>query len=206
MGTCCFTPRKTEVLWWYWLLLFSIVGIPMLLATLYVAKRIPRENYSRRHARIAAAIFWGASLLSLLLTILTLTVLGAEHLQFFSFLLSFIFCMFITTAACEAVEKRSGASRRIPFLLLYLVVWFLVAVFPGKVWAGGGFGIYGNEGSLATIVMEFAALNDSRSFLASVFAFTRQTPRLALRLWFPRWSALFWAGARLRKPCQSIFL
>jgi hypothetical protein len=29
MGSCCFTPSKRDFLWWYWLLLASIVGIPM---------------------------------------------------------------------------------------------------------------------------------------------------------------------------------
>ena len=39
MGGCCFVPSKRHLLWWYWLLLTSIVGIPMLLAVLYVRGR-----------------------------------------------------------------------------------------------------------------------------------------------------------------------
>ena len=38
MGGCCFTPRKTQLLWWYWFLLFSVVGVSMFIAAVYVGR------------------------------------------------------------------------------------------------------------------------------------------------------------------------
>jgi len=40
MGSCCFTPRKSHFLWWYWLALATVIGAPMLLAAWYVANRV----------------------------------------------------------------------------------------------------------------------------------------------------------------------
>ena len=48
MGVCCFAPKKTEFLWWYWLLLASVVGIPMFLAALYVARKADSEEQKSR--------------------------------------------------------------------------------------------------------------------------------------------------------------
>ena len=62
MGSCCFTPTKRDFLWWYWLLLASIVGIPMLLAVLYVARHPGTdEETKKRRGRRAAWIFWAGT-------------------------------------------------------------------------------------------------------------------------------------------------
>jgi cation transport ATPase len=63
MGSCCFTPTKRDFLWWYWLLLVSIVGIPMFLAVLYVARwgNHGEEAEKTRVVRTAATIFWVGS-------------------------------------------------------------------------------------------------------------------------------------------------
>ncbi len=63
MGACCFTPKRTQFLWWYWLVLASIVGIPMLLAAWYIAQhttnaspltaRIPTQPRPSRTSRSA---------------------------------------------------------------------------------------------------------------------------------------------------------
>ena len=55
MGGCCYTPTKKDFLWWYWLLLASIVGIPMLLAVLYVGRypKADEEEKKRRGKRAA---------------------------------------------------------------------------------------------------------------------------------------------------------
>ena len=59
MGGCCFTPTKRDFLWWYWLLLASIVGIPMLVAVLYVAWHPEADDEAkRRRGDVAAWIFW----------------------------------------------------------------------------------------------------------------------------------------------------
>jgi hypothetical protein len=64
MGSCCFAPTKRDFLWWYWFVLVSIVGIPMLAAVLYVAScRAGDEEKKRRRGRTAAWIFWAGTAL-----------------------------------------------------------------------------------------------------------------------------------------------
>jgi len=75
MGGCCFTPRKTQLLWWYWLLLFSVVGIPMFAAALYVQRASGRGILDRRDVRRASCLFWLGTGLSLLLAGLLLVVI-----------------------------------------------------------------------------------------------------------------------------------
>ena len=61
MGGCCFTPTKRDFLWWYWLLLASIVGIPMLLAVLYV---VPQKERCRGQDQAACRRHRGHDLLA----------------------------------------------------------------------------------------------------------------------------------------------
>ena len=59
MGGCCFTPTRRHFLWWYWLLLVSIVGIPMLAAVWYVAREKDADEETRQaRGKTAAVIFW----------------------------------------------------------------------------------------------------------------------------------------------------
>lgn len=59
MGACCYQPSKGDFLWWYWLLLVSIVGIPMLLAVLYVARQPAADEPTKmERGRTAEGIFW----------------------------------------------------------------------------------------------------------------------------------------------------
>lgn len=65
MGSCCFTPRRTQFLWWYWLLLASIVGIPMFLACWYVSRHeIVDKEAKRNLGKKASLIFWSGTLVS----------------------------------------------------------------------------------------------------------------------------------------------
>ena len=77
MGSCCFTPDRRQFLWWYWLLLVSIVGIPMLLAVLYVARqRDGGEEKKKAVGKTAAFIFWaGTFVMSILLYFLVRALL-----------------------------------------------------------------------------------------------------------------------------------
>jgi hypothetical protein len=69
MGSCCFTPRRTQFLWWYWLLLASIVGIPMFLACWYVARHKPADEQVKLElGKGAAKIFWLSTALAAGLT------------------------------------------------------------------------------------------------------------------------------------------
>ena len=79
MGSCCFTPTKRDFLWWYWLLLASIVGIPMLLAVLYVARtRVADEDAKRKRGKTAASIFWLGSVVVAIAAFLIVHDLLAE--------------------------------------------------------------------------------------------------------------------------------
>jgi hypothetical protein len=79
MGGCCYTPRRTQFLWWYWLLLASIVGIPMLLACLYVARHHTGDEKSQEVVGPrAAVIFWaGCGTVAILMWIVGGWVMGA---------------------------------------------------------------------------------------------------------------------------------
>src|ERR1051325_8328310 len=71
MGSCCFTPRRSQFLWWYWLVLASIVGIPMLLAAWYVAGHPYADDDTRQKlGKKAAAIFWYSSMVTAVLVFL----------------------------------------------------------------------------------------------------------------------------------------
>ena len=62
MGSCCFAPTRRQFLWWYWLLLVSIVGIPMLLAVLYVGRQKDADEATRQaRGKTAATIFWAGT-------------------------------------------------------------------------------------------------------------------------------------------------
>jgi len=154
MGTCCFTPKKTEFLWWYWLLLFSVVGIPMFIAALYMANRSKGEQ-AKKHAVIAFVIFLGASIISITFVFIFLSIL-AEHPTFINFLLGFSFCMLVTIGACKEIEKHSRKLKRIGILLCYVLLWYAIYVVSFFFLSYGWYGIYGSQGSVGAIVMQFA--------------------------------------------------
>jgi len=81
VGSCCFTPTKRDFLWWYWLLLASIVGIPMFLAVLYVGRcQDLDEEAKQRRGKRAAGIFWaGTFLLATALFFIVNGVLGVIY-------------------------------------------------------------------------------------------------------------------------------
>jgi phosphoglycerol transferase MdoB-like AlkP superfamily enzyme len=64
MGSCCFMPSKKQFLWWYWLLLFSIIGIPMLAAVWFVSRQ-PEEKRCKA-GWFASIIFWAGSIFVLI--------------------------------------------------------------------------------------------------------------------------------------------
>jgi hypothetical protein len=148
MGTCCFAPTKRQFLWWYWLLLASIVGIPMLLAVLYVA-RTPGddEEAKKRRGETAAAIFWFGSF------IVALAVFGATYyllavvlyptpdangqrsylgLDYFGGFWVLGLQFFLATVAANATDAAIRKRRwfaRIPLTILCVFFYLLVMVF-----------------------------------------------------------------------------
>jgi hypothetical protein len=108
MGGCCFTPKKTQLLWWYWLLLFSIVGIPMFAAALYVRSAARHGLLEAWQVRAASRIFW----------------LGACG----SFLLAGFLLPFLITRVPYAVERYSNPM----WFAASLLFWLAVAVGAAK--------------------------------------------------------------------------
>jgi hypothetical protein len=135
MGGCCFTPRKTQLLWWYWLLLFSVVGIPMFAAALYVQRASGRGMLDRRDVRRASQIFWLGTGLSLLLMGLLLLVIltyvgppsAGRHWESIGFAVSFIFWLAIAVAAAKTADKvRHRLARPVIVAAYALVPAYLV--------------------------------------------------------------------------------
>ena len=60
MGGCCYIPRPREMLWWYWLALLGIFGVPLLLTGL--AYRKMRTFLRKKKALFFAALVFFATL------------------------------------------------------------------------------------------------------------------------------------------------
>ncbi len=130
MGGCCFTPRKTQLLWWYWLLLFSVVGIPMFAAALYVQRASGRGILDRRDVRRASCIFWlGTGLSLLLMGLLLLAILtyvglpsAGRYRESIEFVVSFIFWLVIAVAAGKTADKVRYRLARPAVVAAYALV------------------------------------------------------------------------------------
>lgn len=143
MGSCCFTPTKRDFLWWYWLFLVSIVGIPMLLAVWYVSRGANAdEEERRRRGKVAAYIFWtgtfvvGFATLFLVSSLVDVIHPREDHEYFWRnghYVAGYVTLavqFFIATVAANATNslvRKQRLHNRIPLLLLCLVA-FLIAV------------------------------------------------------------------------------
>lgn len=142
MGSCCFTPTKRDFLWWYWLFLVSIVGIPMLLAVWYVSRGANAdEEEKRRRGKAAACIFWLGTFIVGVCTFVGVRIAldvtapdrdvavwnkPAEFADYVTLALQFL----ITTVAANATNslvRKYPLFARIPLMLLCLGA-FLVTV------------------------------------------------------------------------------
>lgn len=191
MGGCCYTPRRTQFLWWYWLLLASVVGIPMLLACLYVDRHpVADEMVRKRIGKQAAGIFWFGALISAILA---------------GILSYFLLCLFYPP------EYQSGESE---IHMVYLIIGYLgglascVAIgrgrWPRRVLAGAGavvgYGLYFVVGFLPFSLPEFFWLPAVCAGVAHFFVCfaelpTPRTARAAL-LAVVTGACLFWAVAK----------
>jgi uncharacterized membrane protein len=147
MGSCCFTPTKRDFLWWYWLFLLSIVGIPMLLAVWYVSQGSNLDEQDKlRRGKVAARIFW---LGTLVVGFSTFFIVDAILKAFYSdpsdtsywgigysvfahragwIMLAIQFCIATVAAngANNLVRKRP-LYQRIPLLVVCLGAYWLAA-------------------------------------------------------------------------------
>ena len=141
MGSCCFTPKKTHFLWWYWLGLASIVGIPMLLAARYVARRRAAGDTDLAAAgRRASRIFWWNTCVFLVLGIALgcwlassmATIFSRETFKygttFYVLALEFFCCFFMTNVATRYAKGRSQFKNGL-IVLGILGIWLLLSVF-----------------------------------------------------------------------------
>ncbi|MCX7011818.1 MAG: hypothetical protein NTW86_04505 [Candidatus Sumerlaeota bacterium] len=155
MGTCCFTPRKTHFLWWYWLLLASVVGIPMLLAALYVFDGGDwTEEEMLCRGRRAGRVFWIATLVLLWLeTTFGIYVISAMvewsirgvpvapgspttvvsdgdyEVTAVCLLFDFVCCFLMANLAVALAHKRMDGLARAMVTLAFLILWALVSAF-----------------------------------------------------------------------------
>ena len=101
MGTCCYSPKRSEFLWWYWLLLASVVGVPMFLACRYVERRAATEHETVELGRPASRVFWASALLSLAAVVLVALVLFPFFLGMLSLpVLTVVFAVCMLPAHC----------------------------------------------------------------------------------------------------------
>ncbi|MGD1002509.1 MAG: hypothetical protein ABSA67_17600 [Candidatus Brocadiia bacterium] len=127
MGVCCFTPRKTEFLWWYWLLLASIVGVPMFLAALFVARRADSEEQKRAAGKRAWWIFLAAAVVSFALA--TVGVLHApKHVACLPLVFGYLVGIIVVNAANEFALRRNRTSFRILAVVGFLGGWYVLWV------------------------------------------------------------------------------
>ena len=144
MGTCCFTPRKTHFLWWYWLLLASVVGIPMFLAARHVQRHpAESEEEQKKVSKEARKIFWSTAYGFLLLSCIgsylimsDLNVLrssywgGFGHMYTLTALLVDFFAYFLAASyAARHCRKASNPLDRIVYIIgVLLIITFISAV------------------------------------------------------------------------------
>lgn len=146
MGSCCFTPTKKDFLWWYWLLLASIVGIPMLLAVLYVARRKDdTDEAKKRRGKTAAWIFWlGTFVVGIALFFFVNAALefiypnnadgyyseGGDYFAGYVYIaLQFFFATVAANGANDLIRKRQNPVVRILLLLLCLGLFIFFMLF-----------------------------------------------------------------------------
>ena len=141
MGGCCYTPRRTDFLWWYWLVLTFVFCVPMTLAAL-VVKRARNlidtqgqpatvdSQQLRKRSRQAFKVFLVAWMAS---TALALVVgwFVIRQWEFCTFGLGFAGGLMLTTAAVRASLRARGWPVLVLFLGLWVALWFVGwEVFP----------------------------------------------------------------------------
>lgn len=149
MGSCCFTPRKRQLLWWYWLLLCSVVGIPMFAAAVYVQRAARHGIVEPWQVRVAARLFWWGTFLSFLLVALVAYILASGRIwnerfwDLMLFLASFGFWLVVAIAAAKAAERARPRFARLAVvtcgsLLPAVLAWLPHGLLTNRIQAGIG--------------------------------------------------------------------
>jgi len=162
MGGCCFTPRKTQLLWWYWLLLFSIVGIPMFAAALYARHAARHGLVEPWQARRASRIFWLGACFSVALVGLVLLLVGFEtrrlpgesYWNAVTFAVSFLFWLVVAVGAAKLTEKAEPRYARMAVVACCAIIPAAVTWLPYALLSAG---VQRGIGLLPIGVMKFLA-------------------------------------------------
>ena len=145
MGGCCFTPSKKEFLWWYWLLLASVLGIPIFVAAWSVKRKaeasLPdkgktdegtslltpeREEKKRQLGKSANRTFKLALLASFLIALVCSFNLRTKGWPYVLSGMGYLFGIMIANAANNAARKRSTLVGRIIAVVLYVCLWYIL--------------------------------------------------------------------------------
>ncbi len=149
MGGCCFTPRKRQLLWWYWLLLFSVVGIPMFAAALYVQRAARHGVVASWQVRRASRLFWLGTFSSFMLVAFVAYVLARGSLwngRLWAptlFVASFGFWLVVAVTAAKATERAHPRYARLAvlaccFLVPAVLAWLPHGLLTNRIQAGIG--------------------------------------------------------------------
>lgn len=146
MGSCCFTPRKYNFLWWYWLLLASIVGIPMLLAALYMQRQkrkieaagganSPTEDIEDRlhqAGKKAGRIFWIWTYVFCTAGLIAIPGLefGQNHTVYL-LIWEFFVSLLIANLAIASSRKRKSIWAQVKIRVVALVVAVVANLLAG---------------------------------------------------------------------------
>jgi len=147
MGVCCFAPKKTEFLWWYWLLLASVVGIPMFLAALYVARKADSEEQKRAAGKKAWWIFLGAAVASFCLAT-TGVLIVSRDVAFLPVALGYLAGIMVTNGANDFARRSGRISFRILAVVGFLAGWYVL-------WMIGPWGAYRPQSWSLAPALEF---------------------------------------------------
>jgi hypothetical protein len=184
MGGCCYTPRRTQILWWYWLLLASVVGIPMLIACWYVERHRGQEDQAQL-GRQAARLFWGGTAaMALVITIVSYQVAGAfaSNVAVVETLNPFL--MFGFVAGLGGFTHLARHAGRLIAVLFWLVVLAIGSV------------VYYEPPSLPDLLWQMATCAAVAQFLVRFTASpNQQTARAALAALVVG-AFLFWGAAK----------
>jgi len=144
MGSACYTPLKREFLWWYWLLLASVVGIPMFLAAWYISHRGGTEEDRLRLGLVASRVFLASAFLSVGLAA-GLACWLTKHRLYVHLVGGYVICMLLANSMRRAWLQRPRWGQRVVSVLGHTGMWWVVCFF-----AAPALPVY----SLGTFVLE----------------------------------------------------
>jgi len=136
MGGCCYTPRKTDFVWWYWLVLTLVFCIPMTVAAWVMQKGYEPSkgeedsehagsDLTEARAGLAFKVFLTAFVVTVIM-LLFASLLIVRQPALATFGLGFGAGLFFTCAASATLREARGWFSRLWRFLTWLGLWFLL--------------------------------------------------------------------------------